>query len=174
MTDLLARNFGALRQKIQLLRMQLMNSPQLINTISKSATSWTTSIQQRITLTKELQNEVTALRNQKATSPTLDLIANDIENMFLRTVQGLVSQTDVSTYTDITTSDLATTTVEIITTHITHITSRVVTTFKTAQTNELSLKKISATSITLTRTVKLNKIEEDHKHLLDKHDYLSQ
>ena len=102
------------------------------------------------------------------------MITDDIEHMILSIVQHLIPQTDVPNYTDVPNSALTATIATVLTSHITNITSGVVNTLKTVQTNELALQKISDLSATLTRTVKLNKIEENHKQLLDKYEFLIQ
>ena len=173
MTDLLAGHFGALRKEIHLLRMQLKTSPYLLNTIPKPVTSWTTALRQCTALTEELKCEITDLKNRTPLPTTPHMITDDIEHMILRTAQSLILQPDAPTDTDITNPALAATIAAALTTYIATVTSGTINTFKTVQTNELALQKISDTSVALTRTVKLNKIEDDHKHLLDQHAFLA-
>ena len=101
------------------------------------------------------------------------MITDDIERMVLRTVQSLLTQPDILDDTDLTNPDLTATVVASLNTHIDTITSTIIVTFKIAHTNELALHKISAASVVLTGTVKLNNIEADHKQLLDQHTFLT-
>ena len=60
-----------------------------------------------------------------------------------------------------------------LTDHIENIINTAIDNFQTHQTNELALKKISAASVALTRSIQLKNIEADHKTLQEQHDFLS-
>ena len=61
-----------------------------------------------------------------------------------------------------------------LTNHIENIINTAIDNFQTHQTNELALKKISAASVALTRSIQLKNTEADHKILQEQHDFLSQ
>ena len=102
------------------------------------------------------------------------MITNELERMVLRTVESLLPKQDTPDDTYITNPDLAVTVSMNLNSFIDNVTNTALATFKTAQTNELALKKISAASIALPRTVNLNKIEAEQKILQNKHTFISQ
>ena len=124
--------------------------------------------------TTELKGEIRVLKNHTPLPTTPNMVTNEIERMVLRTVESLLPKQDTPDDTYITNPDLAVTVSMNLNSFIDNVTNTALATFKTAQTNELALKKISAASIALPRTVNLNKIEAEHKILQNKHTFISQ
>ena len=123
---------------------------------------------------RRTENRNSSCQKHTPLPTTPNIIIDDIERMVLHTIQSLLPRSDKPDDTDITNPDLATTVAASLNSYIDTVTSTTTTTFKTAHTNELTLYKISAASVALNRTIKLNKIEADHKHLLDQHAFLTQ
>ena len=99
---------------------------------------------------------------------------DDIKRVVIRIITTFLPKQDTSDDTDITYADLTVTVAMNLTNYTENITNTALDNFKTNQTNEVALKKISAASVALTRSVQLKKIEADHKNLQDQHKFLSQ
>ena len=96
--------------------------------------------------TTELKGEIRVLKNHTPLPTTPNMVTNEIERMVLRTVESLLPKQDTPDDTYITNPDLAVTVLMNLNAFIDNVTNTALATFKTAQTNELALKKISVTS----------------------------